>query len=29
MIDEEGQLVGHFSPKTKPDNEKLVSWIIN
>ena len=29
MIDEEGQLVGHFSPKTKPDNEKLVSWIVN
>ncbi len=29
MIDEEGQLVGHFSPKTKPGNEKLVSWIEN
>lgn len=29
MIDEKGQLVGHFSPKTKPDNEKLVSWIKN
>ena len=29
MIDEEGQLVGHFSPKTKPDNEELVSWIEN
>ena len=29
MIDEEGQLVGHFSPKTKPDNEELVSWIVN
>ncbi len=29
MIDEEGQLVGHFSPKTKPDNEKLLSWIVN
>ena len=29
MIDEEGQLVGHFSPKTKPDDEKLVSWIVN
>lgn len=29
MIDEEGQLVGHFSPKTKPDNEDLVSWIAN
>lgn len=29
MIDEEGRLVGHFSPKTKPDNEALVSWIVN
>jgi glutathione peroxidase len=29
MIDEEGQLVGHFSPKTKPDNEELISWIVN
>jgi glutathione peroxidase len=29
MIDEKGHLVGHFSPKTKPDNEKLVSWIVN
>ncbi len=29
MIDEAGQLVGHFSPKTKPDNEELVSWIVN
>ena len=29
MIDEEGHLVGHFSPKTKPDNEELVSWILN
>ncbi len=29
MIDEEGQLLGHFSPKTKPDNEELVSWIEN
>jgi glutathione peroxidase len=29
MIDEEGQLVGHFSPKTKPGNEKLVNWIVN
>jgi glutathione peroxidase len=29
MIDEEGQLVGHFSPKTLPDNKKLVSWIVN
>ena len=29
MIDEEGQLVGHFSSKTKPGNEKLVNWIVN
>lgn len=29
MIDEEGQLVGHFAPTTKPDNKKLVSWIVN
>ena len=29
MIDEEGKLVGHFSPKTLPDNDKLVSWIVN
>ena len=29
MIDEKGQLVGHFSPNTKPDNEDLVSWIKN
>ena len=29
MIDEEGQLVGHFSSKTKPSNEKLVNWIVN
>lgn len=29
MIDEKGQLVGHFSPKTKPANEKLVAWIEN
>jgi len=29
MIDEEGQLVGHYSPKTKPKNKKLVSWIEN
>ncbi len=29
MIDEKGQLVGHFSPKTKPDNKALVSWIVN
>jgi glutathione peroxidase len=29
LIDEEGQLAGHFKPTTKPDNEKLVSWILN
>ena len=29
MIDEEGQLVGHFSTKTKPSNEKLVNLIVN
>lgn len=29
MIDEEGQLVGHFEPAVKPDDEKLVSWIEN
>ena len=27
MIDEEGQLVGHFSPQTKPKNEDLIAWI--
>ena len=27
MIDEEGQLVGHFAPTVKPDSKKLVSWI--
>lgn len=29
MIDEEGRLVGHLSPKTKPDSEELLSWIVN
>jgi len=29
MIDEQGQLVGHFAPTVKPDSEKLVSWIEN
>ena len=29
LIDEEGQLVGHFAPTTKPGNKKLVSWIVN
>lgn len=27
MIDENGNLVGHFSTQTKPDNQKLVDWI--
>jgi len=27
MIDEEGQLVGHFASTTKPGSKKLVSWI--
>ena len=27
MIDENGKLVGHVSPKTKPMNEKIVGWI--
>lgn len=29
MIDEKGELVGHFVPQTKPDDEKLVAWIKN
>ena len=29
MIDENGQLVGHFAPTVKPDSEKLVDWIVN
>lgn len=29
MVDEEGELVGHLSPKTKPDSEELVSWLAN
>jgi len=29
MIDEQGQLVGHFAPTVKPDSKKLVSWIEN
>ena len=29
MIDEEGQLVGHFAPTVKPDSKKLPSWIEN
>ena len=29
MIDEEGQLAGHFAPNVKPHNKKLVSWIVN
>jgi len=28
MISEDGKLLGHFSPQTKPDNEKLLSWIM-
>lgn len=27
MIDEEGNLVGHFSPQTKPKDKKLIAWI--
>ncbi|MGF7139231.1 glutathione peroxidase [Roseimarinus sediminis] len=27
MIDEEGRLVGFVSPKTKPFDEKIISWI--
>ena len=27
MIDEEGRLVGHFSPKTSPRSEEIVNWI--
>lgn len=29
MIDEDGQLVGHVSPQTKPFSEKIVQWIEN
>jgi glutathione peroxidase len=29
MINEDGQLVGHIAPGIKPENEKLVSWIVN
>jgi glutathione peroxidase len=29
LIDENGQLAGHLSPKTQPDSEELVSWITN
>ena len=29
MIDEEGQLVGHFASTTKPGSKKLVTWIEN
>jgi len=29
MIDEDGQLVGHVSPQTKPFSDKIVSWIEN
>jgi glutathione peroxidase len=27
MINEDGQLVGHFSPRTRPDHEDIVAWI--
>lgn len=27
LIDEEGKLVGHFSPKTKPESEEIIAWI--
>lgn len=26
-IDEKGRYVGYYSPKTKPDDEKIISWI--
>jgi glutathione peroxidase len=29
LIDEEGQLVGHFAPTVKPGNKKVVRWIEN
>ncbi len=29
MINEQGELVGHFKPRTKPDHKDLVSWIKN
>lgn len=27
IIDEKGRYVGYFSPKTEPDDEKIVKWI--
>lgn len=27
LIDEDGKLVGHFSSKTKPESEEILSWI--
>lgn len=27
MISEDGELLGHFSPQTKPDNKKIIKWI--
>jgi glutathione peroxidase len=27
MIDEEGRLVGHVSPKTSPKSEEIINWI--
>jgi glutathione peroxidase len=29
MIDEQGQLVGHFEPTVKPNSKKLVDWIVD
>ena len=29
MIDEEGQLVGHFGPTVKPGSKKMLRWIKN
>ena len=27
MIDENGNLVGHFSPKKKPESDEIIAWI--
>lgn len=27
MIDGNGKLVGHFSPRTKPESEEIIAWI--
>jgi glutathione peroxidase len=29
MISENGQLLGNFSPTTKPDDEEIIKWITN